>query len=149
MIHPIIAIDLGSRPAIVIVTGTAESPIFRAARRWWKWDSAEVLWHIRVWLHTYPDAVVWCEETFSHGTKRKSYLRDVGRKQEHQAGYLEGALAGECEVLRVPPVSGAEAQAAWQVFGRPSEGEGAKGEHVRDSLGIALKALIRQAEGSE
>ena len=76
--------------------------------------------------------------------KARGYLRDVGRFQEGQAGFLTGALSGVCEVLRVPPVNGNEAQVAWIQFGRPEIGKGRKGEHYRDCMGVGLKGLIRQ-----
>ena len=149
MIRPLIACDLGSRPALVLVTGTENCPKLLGARRFSRWDGEKIVGQIKEWVGLHPGIVLWCEETFSHGTKRRGYLRDVGRLQEHQAGYLEGILSGVCEVRRVPPVNDAEAQVAWIQFGRPEEGKGSAGEHVRDALGVGLKGLIRQGEHKE
>lgn len=140
----VVAIDLGARPAAVVAGGTDDCPVLLATKRWSRWDSEKIVAQLKAWVKRYPGARVWCEETFSHGTKRHGYLRDVGRVQEGQAGFIQGMLYGTCEVLRMPPVNGNEAQVAWIQFGRPDEGKGPKGEHLRDSCGIALKGLIRQ-----
>jgi len=143
-LHSVIGFDLGTHPAAVVAAGTDECPVLLGSAVWDVWDSDVIVAQIEQWVERYEGARLWCEETFSHGTKRKGWLRDVGRVQEGQAGYLEGALAGTCEVLRVPPVDGNDAQVAWIQFGRPAIGKGQKGEHVRDALGVALKGLIRQ-----
>ena len=89
-------------------------------------------------MSVYVGTQIWCEATFSHGTKRKGYLRDVGRVQEGQAQFLAGYF--RCEVHRVPPCDGNEAMAAWGIVGRP---EWAK-EHDMDAIAILLKALSRR-----
>ena len=147
MIEPLIAVDLGSHPAAVLVMGTANVPVLMAARRFsGQGVAVKVLAQIEEWLARCPGAVVYCEQTFTQRRQRKAFLRDVGRVQEAQAGFLEGALWGNTEVRRVPPCDGREADTAWLVFGRPEEGKGTKGEHLRDALAIALKALIRRSE---
>lgn len=148
MILPVIGFDLGYRPAAVVATGTDNCPVLLATKRWSRWDSEKIVSQIRAWVRKYKGARLWCEETF---TERRQAWRyrvkiDVGRVQEGQAGYLEGSLSDVCEVLRVPPVIGTDAWIAWVQFGRPDEGKGSVGEHIRDALGVALKGLIRQGE---
>lgn len=144
MIEPLIAIDLGARPAIGLITGTEQAPVLLRVRRFPRWDSRVIMGVIQEWMQEWPRAQVWCESTFSHGTKRKPWLRDVGRKQEAQAGYISGALGRDVE--RVPPCSAVEANIAWALFGWPEEGAWAKGEHVRDMLCVGLRALIRRGD---
>jgi hypothetical protein len=133
---PIIAVDLGVRPAAVVITGTPEAPVILQHARWPKWDGRILAW-VEEQLEAYPGAMLFCEQTFSRGTKTKPYLRDTGRKQEQQAGFLAGYF--RCEVHRVPPCSGNEAMAAWGILGRPDWA----GEHDKDALCISLKALSR------
>jgi hypothetical protein len=124
--------------------GTPDKPQLLNAVRWQKWDSQTILDFIDDKLDLWPELVVYVEQTFSHGTKRKGYLRDVGRLQENQAGYLEGALRMKCEVKRCPPVSAAEAFAAWQRLGEPEAGKGPAGEHLKDSAAVSLKGMARE-----
>lgn len=139
---PLIAIDLGVRPAAILAFGTFECPVLLDVKRWPQWDSEKIVAQVKRWRRSKrgKGARIYCEETFS-GPK---WLRDVGRAQEAQAGFLQGMLGDVFE--RVPPVSGIEANVAWEAFGRPAEGEGTAGEHVRDSCGIAWKALNRKGE---
>ena len=144
MIEPLIAIDLGSRPAAGLITGTEQCPVLLDLRRFASFRVDEVIGTLEGWLKEWPRAEVWCEQTFSQRSEKKRYLRDVGRVQEGQAGFIAGMLRRE--LRRVPPCSGTEADVAWAIFGRPEEGAGAKGEHVRDMLAVGLKGLIRRGE---
>jgi len=145
MIYPLIGLDLGARPALVLATGTDECPVLLATRRFSRWNGEKIVGQIKEWVALHPGIVLFCEETFTERRQGRHRVKlDVGRKQEHQASYLEGILSGVCEVRRVPPVNGFEAQVAWIAFGRPEEGKGSVGEHSRDALGVALKGLIRQ-----
>jgi len=139
-LSPIIAFDLGAACAAVLVTGTFDCPVLLDARRWSRWDAEKIIAQLRKWRRSKRGrgAVIWCEETFS-GPK---WLRDIGRSQEAEAGLLQGMIGDVFE--RVPPVSGVEADLAWNGFGRPALGQGDAGEHVRDALGIAWKALNRR-----
>lgn len=144
MFDPIIAGDLGARPAFVVTTGTENAPVLLAVRRFSRWDAKAILATIDEWLEQWPRATICVEATFTEKRWRKQYLADVGRKQEAQAGFLVGHYFGQVEVCRVPPCYGLEPWVAWVQFGRPEEGEGDAGEHVRDALAVALKKLIRQ-----
>ena len=139
MIEPLIAIDLGSRPAAGLITGTEQCPVLLDLRRFASFRVDEVIGTLEGWLKE-----VWCEQTVSQRGRTRAYLRDVGRVQEGQAGFIAGMLRRE--LRRVPPCSGTEADVAWAIFGRPEEGAGAKGEHVRDMLAVGLKGLIRRGE---
>ena len=145
MIIPLIAIDLGSRVAAVLVTGTFDCPVLLDGKRWSRWDAEEVVAQLKKWRRSKRarGARIWCEGTFS-GPK---WLRDVGRLQEAQAGFLQGMIGDVFE--RVPPVSATEAMIAWAAFGRPAEGAGDAGEHVRDALGTAWKALNRRGDAAQ
>ena len=147
MIEPLIAVDLGSRPAAGLITGTEQCPVLLDVRRFSRWESRLFVAVLEAWRLEWPRAEVWCEQTFSHRGRKRRYLRDVGRVQEGQAGFLSGMLGRD--VLRVPPCSDAEARVAWAVFGRPEQGEGTAGEHVRDMLAVALKALIRRHDAAK
>lgn len=149
MIRPVIAIDLGARPSANVSTGTADCPVLLAARRWSRWDSAKIVGQIDEWLERWPEADIWCEATFTEGREEKKYLRDVGRKQEAQASYLEGVYRTRAEVKRVPPCYGNEPAAAWIAFGRPLIRGKPANEHDKDALAVALKALIRQGARRE
>jgi hypothetical protein len=142
---PIIACDLGAECAAVLVTGTFNCPVLLDARRWSHWDPEKIVAQLRTWRRSKRgrDAKMWCEDTFS-GPK---WLRDVGRKQEAQAGLLQGIMGDVFE--RVPPVSAVEADLAWNAFGRPALGQGDAGEHVRDALGTAWKALNRRNDTAQ
>lgn len=144
MIEPLIAIDLGARPACGLITGTEGRPVLIEARRFPRFEGGPFVGILEAWLERWPRAEVWCEATFSQRGAKRAYLADVGRLQEGQAGLIEGMLGRE--LLRVPPCSGTEAQLAWGIFGRPEEGRGPAGEHVRDMLAVGLKALIRRGE---
>lgn len=141
---PIIAIDLGAAPALVVVGGDEKEPRLAALALFASWDTNAVLCEIDTAMQDWGCRDVYVERTFTWRKKTRRYLLDTGRKQEAQAGFLAGWLWGRGELHRVEPVSEAEAFAAWCVFGKPDAGKGAKGEHIRDALGIALKALIRQ-----
>ena len=143
MLEPVIAVDLGERPAAVAVAGTEGAPVLLAIRRFGSWDTAAVTGQLEEWLGRWPGARIWCEETFTERRRAKRHLADVGRRQEAQAGFLEGWSYGKTEVCRVPPCYGNEPFAAWARLGRPAAGDGTAGEHVRDACAIALKALIR------
>jgi hypothetical protein len=142
----VIAVDLGARPAAVVVAGTERAPVLLAVRRFGAWDTARVTGQIEEWLARWPGARIWCEETFTERRRVKRHLADVGRAQESQAGYLEGWAARKTEVRRVPPCQGLDGYAAWDWLGQPAAGRGAVGEHVRDACAIAIKALIEQGE---
>lgn len=144
MIYPLIAIDLGVRPASGLITGTEWRPVLMEARRFPRFEAGPFVGVLEAWLEEWPRAEVWCEETYTYRGEEEPWLRDVGRLQEGQAGLIEGMLRRE--VHRVPPCRGPEAQIAWGIFGRPEAGKGAVGEHVRDMLAVALKALIRRGE---
>lgn len=144
MIEPLIAIDLGARPACGLITGTEARPVLMEARRFSRFEGGPFVGVLEAWLEEWPRAEVWCEETYSYRGRKRAYLRDVGRVQEGQAGFIEGSLGRE--LRRVPPCWGTEPQVAWGIFGRPEEGRGAAGEHVRDMLAVGLKALIRRGE---
>ncbi len=145
-IRPVIGVDLGYRPAMVLATGTGDCPVLLAAKRWSRWDTVKICGQLSEWLERCPGAAIWFEETFTERRRGKQHRVkiDVGRVQEGQAGYLMGWADGKCEVKRVPPVIGNDPQVAWIEFGRPAEGKGQAGEHLRDALGVALKALNRQ-----
>ena len=144
MIEPLIAIDLGVRPASGLITGTEARPVLIEARRFPRFEAGPFVGVLEGWLEEWPRAEVWCEETYSQRGEERPWLRDVGRLQEGQAGFIGGMLGRE--LSRVSPCSDVEARVAWGIFGRPEEGAGAVGEHVRDMLAVALKALIRRAE---
>ena len=141
-----LAIDLGVVLHIAVVTGTSTNPVLlELAKIEWRGPehTAAVEDLIEEIIARRGVTVMSFEETFSAGTKRKGWLRDVGRAQEHQAGYLEGCFGRRVNVARVPPVTAPEALVAWHQFGRPEWAAGRKGEHYRDALGVALKAMVR------
>ena len=142
MIRPLIAIDVGSGWAVVLVVGTFDCPVLVDAVRGSRWDGEKIVGAVKRWRRSKRGrrAAIWCEDTFT-GPK---WLRDVGRSQEAQIGFLQGMLGDVFE--RVPPVDGTEADIAWNAFGRPEQGRGNAGAHVRDALGIAWKALNRMGE---
>ncbi len=142
MIAPLIAIDIGWGWACVLAVGTFDCPALVDAVRGSRWDGEKIIETVRGWRGETRGrgARLWCEDTFS-GPK---HLRDVGRSQEAKIGFLQGMLGEVFE--RVPPVDGAEADIAWNAFGRPEIGKGSAGAHVRDGLGVAWKALNRMSE---
>jgi hypothetical protein len=144
--RPILAIDLGAAPVLAAVMGTERAPILLEVRRFTRWDTEEITAAIAEIMERRGIREVYVEETFTWRGRQRRYLADVGRKQEAQAGFLEGWLFGRGELRRVSPVNDAEAYAAWCVFGRPEEAGGEAGRHLRDALGIGLKALIGQRE---
>ena len=148
ILAPIIALDVGSACAAGLVAGTFDCPVLLEAKRWSRFDAEKVVAQLKRWRRGRGrGAAIWCEGTFSERRTKKRFLGDVGRKQEAQIGILQ-ALMGEV-FERVPPVNGTEAMVAWQAFGRPAIGEGDAGEHGRDMLGVALKALNRRNETAE
>jgi len=143
-VTPLLAVDLGSRPAFAVVIGTERVPVLLEMRRFSAWRTEEITEAIAEVMERRGIRLVYVEQTFSAGTKRKPWLRDVGRKQEGQSGYLEGWLWGRGELRRVAPCGEHDAFIAWNVFGMPAEATGAAGEHLRDALAVGLKALIAQ-----
>lgn len=139
ILAPIIAVDIGVKPAFVVVTGTKVLPILLGAFRFQHFDM-RFIESIRAQQAKFPGAQVWIEEHFS-GPK---YLRDTGRKQADMATDLAGYV-GLC--YHVPPVNHLEAMMGWDMLGRPPEGEGEVGREVRDACGIAMKALSRSRKG--
>jgi len=143
--RPLLAIDLGASPAIAVVMGSERAPVLLETRQFSGWDSEQIAEAIAEVMERRGIRMVYCEETFTERRAKKWYLADVGRVQEAQAGYLEGWLFGRGELRRVSPVNDTEAWVAWGIFGSPQAGKGAKGEHVRDALGVGLKALIEES----
>ena len=81
MIYPLIAVDLGARPAMVLATGTDQCPVLLAARRFSRWDPEEVVGQIKEWVALHPGAVLYCEETFTERRQGRHRVKfDVGRK---------------------------------------------------------------------
>lgn len=142
----IIAIDLGKHPHLVAMSGTWKAPVLHEARRLGEWNPEEITATIKEMKALYGEIVVCCERTFTwRETKRdkRRYHRDTGRQQESQAGAIEML----CSMIgvrfeRVAPVNEGEAFVAWDAVGRPEEGKGCKGEHIRDAIGVGLKGLI-------
>ena len=148
--RPLLAIDLGAAPALAAVIGTERSPVLLEVRRFPRWDTEQITRAIAEIMERRGIREVYVEQTFTWRQRRRRYLADVGRQQEAQAGFLEGWLFGRGELRRVAPCQAEDGYAAWDVFGRPEEGKGSGGEHVRDALATALKGLIAQeAAGKE
>jgi hypothetical protein len=142
----LLAIDLGCRPALCVVSGTWRVPEFVCGERFSAWDTERITASLRALIEEHGIRDVYVEQTFTWKQQKRRYLADVGRVQESQAGFLKGWLCGLGigELRRVTPVNHGQAYAAWYAFGSPEEGKGGKGEHLRDALGIALRALMER-----
>ena len=58
MIYPLIGLDLGARPALVLATGTDECPVLLATRRFSRWNGEKIVGQIKEWVTTYPGIVL-------------------------------------------------------------------------------------------
>jgi len=149
---PVIGVDLGPF-TICCAVGTWNAPILlRDPAGKWELrkcgDMATACAYIDDLLERRGRCVLAVEQTFSAGTKKRPWLREVGRVQESQAGYLEGVYGytGPVEFVRVQPCIHIEGMVAWSAFGCPVLVGNTLGEHLRDALCVALKA-INQRQG--
>lgn len=137
---PILAVDLGVRPAAVIIAGTWECPVRLDVRRFTRWGK-ELFQQIVEWRERWPNLECWCESTFS-GAR---WNRDTGRRQEEMVSDLAGLVG---MVYRVEALGVGDPVVGWQKLGSPALGKGPVGEHVRDACGVALAALSRSRSGT-
>lgn len=150
----IFAFDLGVHPVLISLTGAWRKPILLSACTFAAWDPDEIterLTCLRIEAQAaHSEHLVCVEQTFTWRETKKDkrrYHRDTGRQQESQAGAIEMLchMVG-LQFRRVSPVSSGEAYAAWDAAGRPVEGKGSKGEHIRDAIGVGVKGLILSEE---
>jgi hypothetical protein len=146
LVEILLACDLGCVLHLCVVCGTSRvGKLLEACAIEWRGPehSQVVVAAIGGIIERRGVTVLACEETFSAGTRQKPWLRDVGRVQEGQAGFLEGMFGGRVRFMRVPPCDATSALIGFHVFGRPEIAAGRKGEHYQDALAVGLKTICR------